>query len=58
MAGSGFFSKKIKGGSASVGSKKTGIMSKGFSGKTGGGSLIKSPRQAKGSAGNGMNGGH
>lgn len=58
MAG-GFFSKKIKGGSASVGTRKTGIMSKGFSSKTAGTSgMIKSPRQAKGSSGDGMNGGH
>lgn len=56
-SGGGFTDRKIPGFSSHFAKKKTGIMAKGFSGKTTSG-MIKSPRDAKGSKDSGMNGGN
>jgi len=52
----GFFPKK-SGFSSGFAKKKTGILSKGFSGKTSS-DMIKGPRDAKGTRESGMNGGY
>ena len=53
-----FATKKIPGFSSGFAKRVTGINSSGFSSKTQGNYSIKSPRQAKGSKGDGMNGGN
>ncbi|MDE2102405.1 MAG: hypothetical protein KGL39_34480 [Patescibacteria group bacterium] len=50
--------KKISGFSSGFAPKKTGLMSGGLGKKTAGPDFIKGPRQAKGSRGDGMNGGY
>lgn len=53
-----FTDRKIPGFSSNFAKRVTGINAKGFSAKTQGNYSIKSPRQAKGSRGDGMNGGN
>lgn len=53
-----FATKKISGFSSGFANKKSNINGSGFSSKTQGNYSIKSPRQAKGSKGDGMNGGY